>query len=615
MHNVLRVAIYIRVSTKLQEDRYSLSAQKLELTRYANDQGWEIVDVFRDVDSGTKLDKDGLESMLDFVEDGLVDVVLCIEQDRLSRLDTVKWEYLKDILRDNGVKIAEPGSMTDLSNEDDEFFSDLKNLFARRSRRDLLRKMMRGKRQYTREGKVWGRQPEEYTYYPETGVLEINEERSWLVPYIDYLYLEKKWGTTRIAKALNLRCATIEGKKWTDQQVLLKLKRKAYHGVLEKKFKTETITVVDIYPKLRTEETYERIQRELGKRYSRKPAEPHFLRDTKILCASCGKVISVKKHFTYGRKEKQRYPMFVISHTAETTRENCVTKPYVNDKRIKDRIINAVKDILMDKETAHKYIDSDFDENELIALDKEVKLLAKQEQSIQEKIDRLLDLYLDGKWTKKQLDERGAKLDEQLVLLRKELTERKRKHELIKGNKINYDTIVEFLSIAHRFEQLLEEEDQQRLIGSLFPTATMDVENDLLILHALLPQKVKVDIKVAIESIEEMAERELMERSAERHKQAQKHLNKNRGISLEALGRALGSQPPTLKLDQERFGPFMYLKPNKFCPELRAQRIEMIKKELAKNTKISGRQLEENTGINRKMVSKLIEEEGLKELF
>ncbi|MEK4715378.1 recombinase family protein [Sporosarcina sp. FSL K6-5500] len=609
----MRVAIYIRVSTKLQEDRYSLSAQKLELTRYADAQGWEIVDVFRDVDSGTKLDKDGLEAMLDFVEDGLVDVVLCIEQDRLSRLDTIKWEYLKDILRDNNVKIAEPGSITDLSNEDDEFISDLKNLFARRSRRDLLRKMIRGKRQYTREGNVWGRQPEEYTYYPETGVLEVNEERSWLIPFIDDLYLDKNWGITKIANELNKHCKTIEGKKWTSQQVLAKLKRKSYHGVLEKKFKTETITRPDVYPKLRTEETYDRIQKELRKRYIRKSAEPHFLRDTEILCASCGKVVSVKKNFTYGKKENQRYPMFVISHTAETSHDNCVAKPYVNDKRIKHRIIKAVKDILMDKETAHKHIDSDFDENELIALDKDVKRLAKQEQSTQEKVDRLLDLYLDGKWPKEKLDESRAQLDAQLALIRNDLTERKRKYELIKNNQINYDTIAEFLSVANRFEQLLDESDQQRLIGSLFPSATMDAEKNLLILHAYLPQKVKVDIKVAIESIEEMTERELIERSTARHKQAQKYMNKNRGISLEALGKAVGSQPTTLKIDQERFGPFKHLKPNKLSPELRETRIELIKKELVNNPGISGRQMEENTGINRKMIYKLIDEEGLKD--
>ncbi|WP_301109848.1 recombinase family protein [Sporosarcina sp.] len=240
----MRTAIYIRVSTKLQEDRYSLNAQTTELTSYAQSQNWHIVDIFKDVDSGTKLNKDGLEAMLDQVEDGKIDVVLCIEQDRLSRLDTIKWEYIKGVLRENHVKIAEPGSVVDLANEDDEFISNLKNLLAQRSRRDLLRKMMRGKRQKTREGKVWGKQPEEYHYNKDTEEITVNEERSWLIPYIDDLYIEKRLGATTIARELNKVSKTAESKRWTSQQVLSKLKNPAYHGVLQKSFiNGETITV------------------------------------------------------------------------------------------------------------------------------------------------------------------------------------------------------------------------------------------------------------------------------------------------------------------------------------------------------------------------------------
>lgn len=257
----MKAAIYIRVSTKLQEDRYSLKAQTTELTRYAESQNWKIVDIFKDVDSGTKLKKDGLEAMLDEVEDGKIDVVLCIEQDRLSRLDTIKREYLKGVLRDNRVKIAEPGNIVDLSNEDDEFISDLKNLLAQRSRRDLLRKMMRGKRQKTREGKVWGKQPEEYHYNKDTEQITVNEERSWIIPFIDSLYIEKGLGAKAIASELNKISKTAEGKMWTNQQVLGKLKNPAYHGVLQKTFSNgETITVPGVYPPLRSELMYARIQ-------------------------------------------------------------------------------------------------------------------------------------------------------------------------------------------------------------------------------------------------------------------------------------------------------------------------------------------------------------------
>lgn len=127
----MRAALYYRVSTKLQEDKYSLAAQKEELAKYAKSQDWNIVGEFKDVESGGKLEKKGLNALLDLVDEGGVDVVLVVDQDRLSRLDTVAWEYLKSVLRDNNVKIAEPGNIIDLNNEDDEFISDIKNLIAK----------------------------------------------------------------------------------------------------------------------------------------------------------------------------------------------------------------------------------------------------------------------------------------------------------------------------------------------------------------------------------------------------------------------------------------------------------------------------------------------------
>lgn len=72
------------------------------------------------------------------------------------------------------------------------------------------------------------------------------------------------------------------------------------------------------------------------------------------------------------------------------------------------------------------------------------------------------------------------------------------------------------------------------------------------------------------------------------------------------------SNPSTLKQDQNRFEQFRYLKPNKFSLELRAKRIQTIRQALINTPNASGRKLEELTQINRKMIYKLIKEEGLK---
>ncbi|HFK2719202.1 TPA: recombinase family protein, partial [Escherichia coli] len=216
--------------------KFSLAAQREELTKYALSQNWTIVSEFKDVDSGGKLDKSGLNSLLDLVEDGAIDVVLCIDQDRLSRLDTVAWEYLKSTLRHNNVSIAEPGRIVDLNNEDDEFISDIKNLIARREKKSIVKRMMRGKRQRMREGKAWGIPPFEYEYNKNDGKYYAKKDWNWVIPFIDNLYLNEQAGMKLIADKLNEVSKTPTGRSWNEHLIHTRIKSKAYHGVMEKEF-------------------------------------------------------------------------------------------------------------------------------------------------------------------------------------------------------------------------------------------------------------------------------------------------------------------------------------------------------------------------------------------
>ena len=289
----MRCAIYMRVSTRLQDeaDRFSMSAQSTELNRYAEQQGWKIVGEFKDVESGGQLQKKGLNAMLDLVEDGIIDVVLCIDQDRLSRLDTVAWEYLKSQLRENDVMIAEPGSLTDLKDEDQEFMSDIKNLIARREKKSVVKRMMRGKRQMMREGKPWGKGPSEYIYDKNEGTFTINERAAWIIPLVDRLYLEEELGMRMIANKLNEISKTPNGMPWSERLVFARLTSTSYHGTMTKKFENgETIQIENVFPALRSKETFDRITEERekrGSRYkvtSRRRRDQHMLRRTYITC-------------------------------------------------------------------------------------------------------------------------------------------------------------------------------------------------------------------------------------------------------------------------------------------------------------------------------------------
>ncbi|WP_336786609.1 recombinase family protein [Paenibacillus sp. MMO-177] len=467
----IRVLIYIRVSTKMQETRFSLKGQIQELISYAESMGWVIIGIYRDVDSGGKLDKAGLTQLLDDVDDDKGDVVLCIDQDRISRLDTVSWEYLKSQLRENSVKLAEPGKLTDLADEDDEFFADLKNLFARREKKKIVKRMMRGKRQRTREGKGWGKAAWEYNYDKNTGAYSVNEKHAWIIPFIDNLYLgEEGLSDSAIAERLNDITKTPTGKDWHEQHIRQRLTSKMYHGVLEKNFGNgETITVKDVYPQLRTEETWLKIQAKRKSKYQRRaPVYPHILREIETTCGHCGKKLSLKQS---GTKNNIHYYFQHGTEYKATYSNDCGLS--INSIRIEFNFVKALKDILRSEETAKRYIQFDYGQTDIDKLSREIDATNKLLQAVQGKLDSLLDLYLDGSFSKDVLNSKKDGLEKERDLHNTTLRQLEAKRSSLANNQFNYSTVYKYLAVAERFEVMLTENEKMEMVGTLFPSGVL----------------------------------------------------------------------------------------------------------------------------------------------
>ena len=596
----MRVIIYYRVSTKLQEDKFSLKAQKQELTKYANSQGWEIVGEFRDVDSGGKLDKVGLNAMLDRIEEDEVDVVLCIDQDRLSRLDTVAWEFLKDALRDNKVKIAEPGSMTDLSNEDQEFMSDIKNLMARKEKRTIVRRMMRGKRQRTREGKGWGRSPIEYLYDKNTSTYSINEKWSWLIPFIDELYLDKDKSDQAIAKELNKICKTPTGKTWSDTHVRQKLTNEAYCGRMIKSFSNgETIVVDDVYPRLRSDEQHQKIQEKRKNKFRRKPmTTPQLLRRVHMECAYCGRKLAI--HMS-GVKEYGLH--FYITHNKKQqniAQGRCEFT--LNTLRVEHNIISAVKSIIKGEEFAKKYIQLEYDPDDLQQMEKEIKQVAKLQTDVRAKIDRLLALYLDGSWSKEQLDQQKKLLESELKVHESRHRQLSSKRDLVKANQFNYDTVVQYLAVAERFDVLLEKDEQMEMIGRLFPEAK--VFEDHIMLYGMLPNDIPIEVRVPVDENPNKVRKTSVRDPEDKYEKVQQWLNEQQGASLKDAADHFGFAESTVYRLQHKFGPFQnVIKKTEHRP---LEKLEVIKAYLEKEPGAGYRKISRATGIPPSTVDRLL---------
>lgn len=92
--------LYLRASTKDQD----ANRARIALEAFAGDKGLNIVDVYAENISGTKLNRPELMRLLDNAQPG--EILLCESVDRLSRLSQVDWETLKATIKAKGLRLV-----------------------------------------------------------------------------------------------------------------------------------------------------------------------------------------------------------------------------------------------------------------------------------------------------------------------------------------------------------------------------------------------------------------------------------------------------------------------------------------------------------------------------
>lgn len=83
----LKAGIYVRVSTEEQRDYgYSIDGQLRELKEYCKRQNYVIADIYNDAGHSAKdLKRPNMERMLEDIKNNVIDVVVAIKVDRLTR--------------------------------------------------------------------------------------------------------------------------------------------------------------------------------------------------------------------------------------------------------------------------------------------------------------------------------------------------------------------------------------------------------------------------------------------------------------------------------------------------------------------------------------------------
>lgn len=236
----MRAALYLRVSTQPQAEKWSMLAQERALIEHCQRQGWDYK-VFSDPGiSGETLDqRPGIQQLLKEVAAGGYGVVLSVELERFSRSQSLfDWLTLKQVFRQAGVKFGTPGQLYDPADVEDDFLSDLFGSLSKREKAKLLARTRRGKLEAARQGRyLTAIAP--FGYALRDGQLVACEEEAKIVRYIFTLAREGH-GIREIARTLaregiptprQMRGDKRAGARWAKSSVLKILSNPLYSGV------------------------------------------------------------------------------------------------------------------------------------------------------------------------------------------------------------------------------------------------------------------------------------------------------------------------------------------------------------------------------------------------
>lgn len=185
--------LYVRVSTDVQVDGYSIEAQIDFLKSYLKSQGWDNYKIYTDPGfSGKDLKRPAIQNLIKDCFNKKIDTVLVFKLDRLSRSQKDTLYLIEEVFNKNDVGFISIRERFDTTTPFGKAMIGILSVFAQLERETIIERTRIGLKKRAEDG-YWrggGKVPFAYKYDKDTGTLVIDEEKKKKFDLIKNLRLQ-----------------------------------------------------------------------------------------------------------------------------------------------------------------------------------------------------------------------------------------------------------------------------------------------------------------------------------------------------------------------------------------------------------------------------------------
>ena len=497
-----KCVVYVRVSTEMQVDGYSLDGQRNILKKYAEREGMIIIDTYEDAGkSGKSIEgRPAFQKMINDIENGLaIDYILVYKLSRFGRNTTDVLNSL-ELIQQYDVNLISVEDGIDSSQSSGKLLISLLSSVSEIERENIIEQTMNGRREKARQGE-WNGGFAPYGYDLVNGKLTICEEEAETVKMIFDMYTVKDYGCEKIAKELNLRGikkkvrqnGTLElwsrsiirrivanpvyvGKIAFGRRAKEKIKgtKNDYHMVPQKDYilsegKHEAIIIEEIW-NLAADKIHKSKKSDslIGRE------RIHYLSGI-LRCPRCGGPMYASKYYNKNKKGiYKEYYFYECSHHKSQRGHPCSCNLKIMKPNIEPYVIELLKRCINNEDFINQVMEKINDKVDASSLSSEKELFeAKLKEALDNKnrVENELDnMPLDTKYRERKIHDLNKRLDnlyDVIDELESKINGLNVQISSVELGMINKDNVINALNQFDKLYDLMSEEEKKEAITGI----------------------------------------------------------------------------------------------------------------------------------------------------